>query len=138
MTPDLNGVSGVSVNSGGEPVILAAGCNQNISRIEIDFDRKGLTDTEQNKVLGTWTLKSPSNGLVELDLASPGAQWDHPKPAELNTERGHIVSVYPSKADSETSSVFVHLKDLTHLKPTKVFTGEGVVIRKAFIRDTCK
>ena len=103
---DVNGSTAITVDPHGNAVVLAAICHSSIDEVTISFDRTGLKGTEQNKDVGTWRAAKPMKGLVELNLASPGADWTTTPTFTPQDDKSYIVIPARAKADVEAGQVY--------------------------------
>ena len=135
---DVNGSTAITVDSDGNAVVLAAICHSSIDEVTISFDRKGLKETEQNKDVGTWKATKPMKGLVELNLASPGADWTTSRTFAPQDDKGYIVIADQAKADVEAAQIYFHGRDLARLTPTTVLVGDPAkIVKRSTFERSC-
>jgi hypothetical protein len=135
---DVNGSTAITVDSHGHAVVLAAICHSSIDEVTISFDRKGLKETEQNKDVGTWKAAKPMKGLVELNLAAPGADWITTSTFTPQDDKGYIAIPAQSKADVEAAQIYFHGRDLAKLTPTTVLVGDpATIVKRSTFEQSC-
>ncbi len=119
------GATGVSVTGDGHVVINAYVCRDVISQIQIVGDREGLKETEENKVVGTFTSDKQLKGAVTLDLAAPGDAWTPSAPLELKAGKGYIISAQGTGEDAnETVALNLSTDAVAELEPGSIYTTD--------------
>lgn len=137
VTTDVNGATGVTVDDQGKPVVLVMVCHSTIDQIEISADREGLKETEENKILGTWTTSKAKKGLISLDLSAPGEEWKTESSFVPEASKGYIVIASQSDADVEATQASFHGRDLESLTPDEVIAFDGQVESRSAFEKTC-
>ena len=137
ITTEIIGVTGVSVDDEGNPVVLVQLCKGTIDHVELSGTREGLADDEPNPTYGGWDAASPAQGLISINLGSGTKGWTgrvfSPEP-----DRRYIVDGSSTTADVATSQVVFSADDLAGLQPGQVVRGDGEVVSAArFSTDAC-
>ena len=137
ITTEIIGVTGVSVDDEGNPVVLVQLCKGTIDHVELSGTREGLADDEPNPTYGGWDAASPAQGLISINLGSGTKGWTgrvfSPEP-----DRRYIVDGSSTTADVATSQVVFSADDLANLQPGQVVRGDGEVVSAAsFSTDAC-
>lgn len=134
---DLNGTAGITVDSGGTPIVLVAVCHSTIDQVTISADRTGLKDTDPNVVFGTWSAASAQKGLVALNLDTPDSDWTGTDTFIPEDAKGYILIASQAKADVEATQVYFHGRDLAKLSPDVVLVGDGTIEKRSTFERSC-
>lgn len=131
------GVIGLTRTAAGDVAVVAKICRDSIDQVVVDRDREGLSETEENPNVVTYTSSKPLKGDVQLDLSRPGGSWSPSTPLELEGDRGYLISAQGSGDDArETAAVWVTATLLEQVKAGSVFVDGGDVDRPTLDEKT--
>ncbi|RYJ05069.1 MAG: hypothetical protein EON52_13505 [Actinomycetales bacterium] len=120
------GVIGLTRTTSGDVAVVAKICRSTIDQVVVNRDREGLSETEKNPTVATYTSSKPLKGDVQLVLARPGASWSPSEPLELEADRGYLISAQGSGDDArETGTVWVTGRLLDTVKAGSIFVDGG-------------
>lgn len=120
---------GLTVDDTGGPVVLVAPCRTGTVQVSIVLGRTpDMAGDEENEKVGTWTARTASDRLSELNLADPGSDWDGDPAGPPRKEQTWIVNgTFTEDADTEVVMVgpFVEASQLDELTPDHVLVADG-------------
>jgi hypothetical protein len=135
---DLIGMTAVSVDEQGKPVVVVAVCSQHVDQVEVVGGREGLDANQPNPAVGSWTSEKQQTGTFTIDVAQPGDDWTSSAPVRLEANRQYIVIASRSDADSEATQVSFRGGDLTTLEPGQLIVRDHEVWTRAkFDQHAC-
>lgn len=146
IAPDVEviGAVGVMVDAQQRPVLVLEACDGATTRVGLSFDREGLTESEENEMVGEWLAAAPVPGISELVLGAPPVQWVGGS-VELRADRGYIADAAGEGDDDVLTQVAFRGGDIAGLQQGMVYTNaaglEDFGLRgrnpEAFSRETC-
>lgn len=128
IAPDVEviGALGVTVDEEQRPVIVVEACEGAATRVDLSFDREGLTDDEENEQVAAWISDAPAPGTSELVLHAPTGPWEG-ESAEVVVDRGYIATGVGEGTvrDREVlSQVAFRGGDLADMEPGTVYSND--------------
>lgn len=140
------GQTAISVDESGKPVVVVAVCEKHINFIDIYFDREGLKETEENKMVGEWTSIETITSGVTLNVENPGPQWKPQAGVSIQADKRYIIGASATDEDLAATQVAFSGSDLRTMRSDSVYTNtddpdsEKLIrqSRASFEADTCR
>ena len=125
IAPDVEviGALGVTVDEEQRPVIVVEACEGAATRVDLSFDREGLTDDEENEQVAAWISDAPAPGTSELVLHAPTGPWEG-ESAEVVVDRGYIATGVGEGDREVLSQVAFRGGDLADMEPGTVYSND--------------
>ena len=127
------GVTGVSVDSSGRPVLVVAVCDGQLENVFLD--RNGATGD-----IGEWqTVAVPGRQVVAVPvLSAPGARWTVAA-APTSVRKGLEYTAFGQSSDTKWTMTPVEFStaDLGRLTPSTVLSSLGTDARPNFLDAAC-
>ncbi len=125
IAPDVAviGALGVTVDEEQRPVVVVEACEGAATRVNLFFDREGLTEGEENELVAAWISDPPAAGTSDLVLHAPTGAWEG-ESAEVVVDRGYIATGVGEGDREVLSQVAFRGGDLADMKPGTVYSND--------------
>lgn len=121
VTTQLRGITGVTADGDGRPVVIIASCGLTYDRVHVTGMQRPGDGGDPERI--ELTAASPQTGVFTLDLSEPGTGWSGAG-GFTPAEPGFLVSTRSSQYDVTTTPVQVSLTAYQQV------TGGEVIVRE--------
>jgi len=127
VTTDVVGMTGVTADAQGRPVVIVAACGAAYDRIAVSdmLDRSTVPATQVNETLLTMTRETPLTGTETVSLTDPLAPWSASKRFEPTEPDGIDVAAFAEGEDRTTTSVMVTRAEYHQVSADVVLVRQG-------------
>jgi len=120
---EVIGALGVTVDEEQRPVVVVEACKGTATGVHLSFDRKGLSEDEENEQVAAWTSGVPVPGTSELVLSAPAGPWAG-ESVEVVVDRGYIATAVGEGDREVLSQVTFRGEDFAAMEPGTVYTND--------------